>query len=137
MKEIALKIISNNLLAKLAVNLIEDGTQNHIDVYTDIDLIKQTATESIAISRINYFDTPVFLIGGYGGDVRIFALSGCDIVTEEDIIGEIASALFGLSGENIIAVELNMDIKIDYSKLSENDLYTLQHSEILNITEYE
>lgn len=137
MKEIALKIISNNLLAKLALNLIGDGTQNHIDAYTDIDWVKQTATESIAISRLNYFDTSVYLIGGYGGDVRMVAISGSDIISEEDIISGIDSALFSFSNENSIAVELNEDIKIDYSKLNKDDLYTLNHSEVLLITGYE
>lgn len=137
MKEIALKIISNNLLAKLALNLIGDGIQNHIDAYTDIDWVKKTAKESIAISRLNYFDTPVYLIGGYGGDVKMFAISGCDIITEEDIINKIDSALLSFSYENKIAVELNEDIKIDYSKLNIDDLYAMQHSEVLLITVYE
>lgn len=137
MKEIALRIISNNLLAKLALNLIGDGTQNHIDAYTDIDQVKRTATESIAISRLNYFDTLVYLIGGYGGDVKMVPMSGCDIVGEEDIISGIDSALFSFSNENNIAVELNEDIKIDYSKLNKDDLYALNHSDVLLITSYE
>ncbi len=134
MKEITFKLISINLFAKLIFNITKDGTHNHFDAYTDVDLISRTATESIAISKINYFDTPTILIGGYGGDVKLIAKSGYDNSTEKEFIDKISAALSYFTLENdFVAVDIkNLEnTEIDYSKLDKDDLDILEHSKIM------
>lgn len=56
-------------LTQAAYNL-ELGIDNHIDFYTCLDEVGKTVSECYAISKINFNDTIVFLIGGYGSSVE-------------------------------------------------------------------
>lgn len=84
-------------LAKVAYNLSE-GIKNHIDFYTRLDDVQKTGSECYAISKVRFFNTTVFLIGGYGADVKSVSIPQ-HFYRNEDVklvLDEIENAIYSM-----------------------------------------
>lgn len=84
-------------LAKVAYNLSE-GIENHIDFYTCLDVVQKTVSECYAISKVRFFDTTVFLIGGYGTDVESVSIPQHFYRKEnvELVLDELKNTIYGM-----------------------------------------
>lgn len=100
------KILKITDVARLACCLVGGCDKgNRIDIACCIDHDHRSVSEWSTIGKLDFFDTPVVLVGGFGGCVESASL----IDSQEENIAEIASAisLFLEYADDVVGVDLS------------------------------
>ena len=100
------KILNILDVARLACCLTgEQGAENRIDFACSIDHDHRSVSEWSAIGKVNFFDSPVVLVGGFGGWVEAVSL----IESNEENLAAIANAisLFLEFNDEVVGIDLS------------------------------
>ncbi len=132
MEEKQVPLIPVTALAQAAFNL-KSGLDNRIDFYTCLDTVDKTVSECFAISKIDFNDTTVFLVGGYGGYVNCVSMPPhiYDEQEEIEVMDEIAASIAAFicsDNQTVVGVD-DESAHIDWANVPADIKDSLNNSE--------